>query len=88
MTTQLELSSLKRDWIEENIAPAMALARTMPTFSTDQLHPVLTSPQHQNWYGVLMSCLKRRGLIQRVGYAPSTRPASNSRVIAVWRACA
>lgn len=84
MTHQLELAELKRDWVQESSASFAAL--TLPAvWSADDLHGLLPEPQERNWFGVLMAALKNRGLIEKAGYKPSTRPEANGRVIALWR---
>lgn len=82
----LELATLKRDWVEESATQLALLLPQLGDFSTDELHPVLPKPDHNNWYGVLMAKLKNEGLIERVNAKPSNRPEANGRLISVWRA--
>jgi hypothetical protein len=86
MQTLLPLSDLKREWLDQAERQFLGITRFkfMP-FTTDDLHGVLTEPEHKNWLGVLVAKLKNKGLIQRIGYQPSQRPESNGRVIALWK---
>ena len=82
MTTQLDL--LQRDWCDRSESVVLAqMAGRM--FTTDDLHPVLDAPEHQNWWGVLLARLKNKGRVERAGYQPSRRPEANGRPVAVWR---
>jgi hypothetical protein len=82
MTTQLDL--LQRDWCERMSAVVMDKMRGRQ-FTADDLHALVESPAHDNWYGVLMAQLRCKGLIERTGYQPSTRPERNGGVVRVWR---
>ena len=80
----LQLSLLKREWADS--AEPVILEKMRGTiFTTDDLHSLLPTPDHPNWFGILMASLKNKGLVERVGYQPSRRPESNGRAIAVWR---
>lgn len=81
MPTQLDL--LKRDWVERSL-PKLVDALLPRPFCCDDIHPILDKPDHPNWFGVLMSVAKRKGLIRRVGYQPSKRLSANRRVLATW----
>ena len=81
MTTQLDF--LQRDWCE--LCEPVVLAMAGGVFTSDDLHPILPTPQHHNWFGVLMARMKNKGLVERVGYQPSKRPEANGRPIAIWR---
>lgn len=84
MTVQLELAALKRDWIED--AKRSFKSAVLPeVWTVDELRFWTRQPDHPNWWGCLAASLKNQGLIERVGYQPSTRPAANGRVVAVWR---
>lgn len=58
-------------------------------FTSDDLHVTCTAngiaPPHRNAWGALFRKASKLGLIKRVGYRKSQRPASHSRVVAVWR---
>jgi hypothetical protein len=83
---QLELSGLRRDWIEAAVEDWPIIVRSLPPlWTTDDLHQHLGDAEEPNWYGVLCASLKAKGLIARVGYRPSQRPEANGRVVAVWR---
>lgn len=80
MTIQLDL--LKRDWCEQM---EIIVSGIRGEFTSDDLHPLLEKPEHQNWFGVLLARMKNKGLIQRLGYRASKRPERNGAVIAVWK---
>lgn len=82
MTVQLEL--LDRDWIESRTALVLSQMAGR-VFTTDDLHQALGEPPQRNWWGVMLARLKGLGLVERVGYQPSSRPESNGRVVAVWK---
>lgn len=84
MTTQLDL--LQRTWIEDSIPIVERAIRGLESFNGDLLHSILPAPPELNWYGILLCRMKRRGLIERIGYIQSTRPERNKGVIAQWRA--
>jgi hypothetical protein len=85
MPHQLELTGLKRVWLDDAFAK---FCRNRPVFSftADDLHKILPAPEHQNWWGVLTARLKNAGVIRRVGAQPSTRPEANGRMVSVWEA--
>jgi len=86
MTVQLELPTVKRQWIEDGMEALPHLTQGLPDlWSTDDLHPIMPRPEHPNWWGCLLSAAKNAGLIERAGYQPSQRPEANGRVVAVWR---
>lgn len=81
MTTQLDF--LQRDWCE--LCEPVVLGASFVSFTSDDLHPILPTPQHHNWFGVLMARMKNKGLVERIGYQPSKRVEANGRPIAIWR---
>jgi len=81
----LDLSEIRRSWIEENKPVVLAFCRPGARFTTDDLHPLFTrEPEIPNWIGCMMRQLAYRKIIRRVGYTASQRPVSNGRAIAVW----
>ena len=84
VTTQLELSDLRRSWIEAAI-PRVRMFFDGQEFTADDLHRVLERPEQRNWFGVLMATLKNRGLIVETGYIVSTRPERNRACVLKWR---
>lgn len=83
---QLELGTLKRDWVstsEDSLRPAL---KGLGRFSSDDLHSMLVKPTERNWFGVLLASLKNKGLIRRVDVMASRRPEANGRLISVWEA--
>lgn len=83
---QLELGTMKRDWVEDAAAQLVALLPGLGEFTFDDLHPILPKPENENWFGVLAAKLRNHGLIRRVGAVASRRPEANGRLISVWRA--
>jgi hypothetical protein len=84
VTQQLELTALKRDWIESAI-PTVKMFFSGHEFTADDLHPVLDKPEQPNWFGVLIAAMKRRGLIVETGYIVSARPERNKSRILRWK---
>ena len=85
MTNQLELSELKRSWCDCASPIVEQYAATHGAFTMDDVRPLLPEPEHANWYGILLSIARRRGIIERVGYQASTRAERNGGVVCVWR---
>ena len=83
---QLELSSVKRDWIEEATETFLAFRHSLRDFTTDDIRPLLPEPENVNWVGILMAKLKNKGLVRRVSARPSERPEANGRLVSVWEA--
>lgn len=75
-------------WAERAMVQLKAYA-AWGDFTTDDLHDGCSlegiAPTHHNGWGAIFSKAAKLGLIQRVGYRKSLRPASHSRVVAVWR---
>lgn len=88
MTTQLELTTLKRDWIDDN-APAVrqwiALTNGNEFTSDDIRHDLLLQPSQPNWMGCLMAGIEASGLIVGTGWTRSKRPSRNGGTVKVWR---
>ena len=82
---QLELTTLKRSWIEEAIPVVLAHAKQVSFFTADDLHNILPTPAQRNWFGVLLAKMKNEGRIDRIGYRASTRWEANGRVVSVWK---
>lgn len=82
---QLELTTLKRSWIEESKPVVIAFALKTVTFTADDLHKILPAPAQVNWFGVLLAKLKTEGYVMRLGYQTSKRREANGRVVSVWR---
>lgn len=83
---KLDLSRVKRGWIDAAVPVVRTYALTHGSFTMDDVRPLLPEPEHGNWYGCLAARLKNEGVLERDGYQPSTRPETNGRVIARWRA--
>ncbi len=86
---QLELSTLKRDWIESaaRVFSRMLLLEEIPkSFTTDLLHESLEAPLDPNWMGCLMAKLRNQGRVRVIGRVTSKRKEANGRKINVWEA--
>ncbi len=81
---QLELTTIKRQWIDDAASQFALMAHKLGVFTFDDLHKILPTPEHVNWFGVLAAKLKNEGLIKRVNAVPSKRPEANGRLISVW----
>lgn len=79
----LNLSELKREWIE-TASPIVLSTMRGREFTSDDLHEVLTEPAHVNWFGVLIARLANKGLVERTGYRPSQRREANGRIVSCW----
>jgi hypothetical protein len=80
---QLELTEIKRAWLDDAIARFKSL--NLPsTWTADDLHKSLPRPDSDAWWGVLMAKLKNTGVVRCVGYTPSARPERNGGVVRVW----
>lgn len=85
MNHQLELTDIKRDWIEDAFQSLLPMLPSLGEFTSDDLHGRLPEPSNVNYFGCLMAKLRNEGLIERVNARPSKRPESNGRLISVWR---
>ena len=85
MTVQLELTDLRRAWIDEAAAWLSNRFDQLGNFTADDLHKILPAPApHPNWYGCLVAKLRCSGAIMEVGRRKSARIEANGRKIAVW----
>lgn len=84
MTHQLELTDLKVDWCARMASRVIETMRGRE-FTSDDLHGLLETPAHDNWFGVLMAQLRNSGKIERTGSKPSTRPERNGGWVGVWK---
>jgi hypothetical protein len=81
----LDLTTVRRSWINDHKPVVMNYARIVDKFTTDDLHPLFhPEPSVPNWIGCLIRQLARSGSIRSIGYTQSKRPVSNGRAIAVW----
>ena len=87
MIHQLELTDLRRDWVEDAVAVILrASTATLPDlFTADDLHGILQPPSNKNWFGIALAKLSNTGKVEKAGYQPSKRPEANGRIVAVWR---
>lgn len=81
MECQLELASLKRDWIEQSKTRVIALGKVKSPFTSDDVHEVVTTPEHPNHVGCLLAALAAEGKIVECGRTTSKRPAANCRKV-------
>jgi hypothetical protein len=84
-TIQLELSAIKRDWIQSAAPEVLRYAGTVAEFTTDDLRGVVPEPECRNWWGCVLAALKNEGRIVETGRRPSKRPEANGRKISAWR---
>jgi hypothetical protein len=84
VTTQLELSDLKIDWCNRMAERVLGQMRGKE-FTSDDLHPILEQPAHENWHGILLAKMCNTGLIERTGSKPSTRPERNGGWVGIWK---
>ena len=77
------------EWMIWAIEEMLCQFASGETFTVDDLHAraqaQAAEPRHSNAWGAAFSAAAKHGLIERVGYAKSARPASHARVVAVWR---
>jgi hypothetical protein len=83
---QLELSELKRDWIDDAEKDFFNNRSILPAQFTSEhvLSMSLISPPHPNWVGCLMARLRNTGRIREVGRVRSSRPERNGAKITLW----
>lgn len=81
-----QLSLLDRKWVQIHEGAVLEHMRGKPDWTADDVRSAIPDgPANRNWWGCLLASLKGLGLIERIGYRPSTRPEANGRVVAVWR---
>jgi hypothetical protein len=84
---QLELTEIKRDWIDE---AADLFTRTVGArgnqFTSELVLKHVLTPPHPNWAGCLMAKLRCEGRIKEVGRVRSSRPERNGAKITLWEA--
>lgn len=80
--TQLELSELKRAWIDD-VAEKIAALNGLK-FSSDDIHKYAAQPDHPNWFGCLIAKLRCTGKIREIGRVKSARPERNGAKISLW----
>jgi hypothetical protein len=84
---QLELSALKRTWIDESAAVLDSkLLRRGVQMTAETIRQYVTEPPHPNWIGCLTAALRCKGRIKEVGRVKSNRPERNGAKITLWEA--
>lgn len=83
MNNQLELDSLKRDWIDDVVTRLPSLYRGRQ-FTSDDIYEHFYAPGQPNWVGAAVAVLRNRGILKPVGFRVSKRPSANGRTIRVW----
>jgi hypothetical protein len=86
MTTQLQLDTLDRAWIDRSIPLVLTVIRSMGTFEAYDLHNYLDKPPLDRYWGILIARLKHQGHIREVGFGPSKNPKSNGSRVVFWQA--
>ena len=82
---QLELTTIKRQWIDDAASQFALMAHKLGAFTFDELHNLLPQPEHKNHWGCLAAFLRNKGFIRRINAVPSKRPEANGRLISVWQ---
>lgn len=80
---QLELTTIKRQWIDDAVASFPSL-KLPPVFCADDLHKHLPEPTEANWLGCFFAVLRNSKRIRRVGYKVSERPSRNGAEVKTW----
>lgn len=83
-TTQLELSTVRRSWIE-SAKPVVLERMRGRTFCADDLHEILPEPECCHWFGILTAALSSSKAIRRVGSKPSERAEANGRWVGIYQ---
>lgn len=83
MTTQLELSTLRRTWIEEVKENFWKLGGRKQ-ISSDDIHEFFGAPPHPNHYGSLFAQLQNAGMVREIGRVKSKRVERNCAKISLW----
>ena len=86
MNVQLELSEMRRDWIDLYAPTVVALLPALGDFTADDLRGKIPDPPHPNWFGSLIARLRKLKLVVEVGRVRSTRSKRNGAKISAWRA--
>lgn len=74
-------------WRQRGLDAIAQLASTGVEFTAYDLidRGLLDEPAHPNHMGALMNLARRQGLVRRVGYTQSRRPATRGSALATWR---
>ena len=83
---QLELSELKRAWIDDALDKVNARAFSIGNFTADDLRQYIGEPPHPNWTGCFIASLRCSGRIREVGRVRSNRPERNGAKIGLYEA--
>lgn len=81
---QLELSTMKREWLDDAMGQFALIASRYRRFTTDDLHPILGEPASRGWWGALTAKLQAEGFIREAGRVASQRKSANGRKITIW----
>ena len=63
----------------------LALAATGHPFVSDDVADGMPDLDHPNRLGAIMRAAAAEGLIEAVGYQPSTKPSRHGAIVRVWR---
>ena len=85
MSHQLELTAIKRAWLDEAVAAFESRSFSIGTFTADDLHQYLPKPDHDGWWGCLVAKLRCASRIREVGRVRSARPERNGAKITLWQ---
>ena len=79
------LEELDTVWPEDAIATIIALSHDLTQFTSDDLRKEMRPAPHPCQFGAAFKAAYQQGLIEPVGYQPSTTRSRNSGVIRQWR---
>jgi hypothetical protein len=73
------------EWkLEVDLAIAKC-ARTMTTFTAEDVRALIPEPPHPNALGARFRIARDSGAIVKIGYQQSQRPSRHSNYVSVWR---
>ena len=74
------------EWKDAVDAVIARLAATGEKFTADNVRAAgVGEPHHPNAWGARFTAARRKGLVERIGFDESARPAGHARAVAVWR---
>lgn len=83
---QLALDATDGWWRSTAAAAVEHLASTGEPFTAEHVRDLgVGEPRSQAAWGALIRAYARRGMVERVGYRPASRPEAHARALAVWR---
>lgn len=83
-----QVAHKNKEWLDAAKKAVIRKAAERDEFSADDARFFcghLVSPTHPNAWGALLNTMARQGLIRRMGYIESSRPAARHRPVSVWK---